>query len=184
MLENYQNRFQYIMVDEYQDTNNAQFELVKLLAGKRKNICVVGDDDQSIYKFRGANIQNILNFEKVFRGAKVIKLEQNYRSTQYILNAANAGIANNKGRKAKALWTDRKDGEPVYFRQYGTGKEEAEEVVGEIGALKDKNQLILVYCRSGRRSKEAAQKLANLGYNNVKEFGGIIDWTGETVAEY
>ena len=158
VLENYQNRFQYIMVDEYQDTNNAQFELVKLLAGKRKNICVVGDDDQSIYKFRGANIQNILNFEKVFRGAKVIKLEQNYRSTQYILNAANAVIANNKGRKAKALWTDRKDGEPVYFRQYGTGKEEAEEVVGEIGALKRKgkaeyNDCAILY-RTNAQSRE------------------------------
>ena len=136
VLENYQDRFRYIMVDEYQDTNNAQFELVRLLAGSRKNICVVGDDDQSIYKFRGANIMNILNFEKVFRGAKVVKLEQNYRSTQNILNAANAVIANNHGRKAKALWTDRKSDEPVYFRQYDSGREEAAEIVAEIGKLK------------------------------------------------
>ena len=158
VLENYQNRFQYIMVDEYQDTNDAQFELVKLLAGKRKNICVVGDDDQSIYKFRGANIRNILNFEKVFRGAKVIKLEQNYRSTQNILNAANAVIANNKGRKVKALWTDRAGGDPVYFKQYGTGREEAEEVVSEIGRLKRKgmaeyNDCAILY-RTNAQSRE------------------------------
>ncbi len=116
VLESYQDRFKYIMVDEYQDTNTAQFTLVKLLADKYKNICVVGDDDQSIYKFRGANIMNILNFENVYSGAKVIKLEQNYRSTQNILDAANAVISNNKGRKNKALWTSRKEEERVHFR--------------------------------------------------------------------
>ncbi|MBR5420560.1 MAG: UvrD-helicase domain-containing protein [Lachnospiraceae bacterium] len=140
VLENYQRRFQYICVDEYQDTNNAQFELVKLLAGERKNICVVGDDDQSIYKFRGANIMNILNFEKVFRGAKVIKLEQNYRSTKNILDAANAVIANNRGRKEKALWTERAADEPVRFRQYDTGREEAAEVVSEMCRLHRKGE--------------------------------------------
>ncbi len=136
VLEVYQNRFEYIMVDEYQDTNNAQFELVKLLAGKRQNICVVGDDDQSIYKFRGANIMNILNFENVFHGAKVVKLEQNYRSTQNILDAANAVIKNNRGRKSKRLWTDHGEGEPVYFTQYYNGREEAENVADEIARLK------------------------------------------------
>ena len=99
VLDYYQERFRYIMVDEYQDTNTVQFQLIRILAGKYKNLCVVGDDDQSIYKFRGANIQNILNFEKVFADARVIKLEQNYRSTANILNAANAVIRHNTGRK-------------------------------------------------------------------------------------
>ena len=111
VLNYYQERFRYIMVDEYQDTNMVQFKLVDLLAGKYRNICVVGDDDQSIYKFRGANIENILSFEKAFSGAKVIKLEQNYRSTQNILNAANGVIRNNRGRKDKTLWTANDEGE-------------------------------------------------------------------------
>ena len=106
VLEHYQDRFRYIMVDEYQDTNTVQFLLVSLLAKKYRNLCVVGDDDQSIYKFRGANIYNILNFEKVFPDSQVIRLEQNYRSTQNILNAANGVIANNKGRKERKLWTE------------------------------------------------------------------------------
>ena len=132
VLEYYQNRFRYIMVDEYQDTNTVQFMLVSTLAGKYKNLCVVGDDDQSIYKFRGANIKNILNFEQVFTDAKVIKLEQNYRSTGNILNAANAVIAHNKGRKAKALWTENEQGEQVQFRQFDSAYEEAEFVVWDI----------------------------------------------------
>ncbi len=135
VLKYYQDRFRYICVDEYQDTNNAQFELVRLLAGERKNICVVGDDDQSIYKFRGANIMNILNFENVFKGAKVVKLEQNYRSTKNILDAANAVIRNNRGRKSKALWTERTADEPVHFKLYGSGREEARETVEEICRL-------------------------------------------------
>lgn len=105
VLSHYQERFRYIMVDEYQDTNTAQFKLIWFLAGKYRNLCVVGDDDQSIYKFRGANIYNILNFEKFFPEAAVIKLEQNYRSTQNILDAANSVIANNYSRKQKKLWT-------------------------------------------------------------------------------
>lgn len=113
VLDYYQNRFRYIMIDEYQDTNHAQYMFVKLLADKHRNICVVGDDDQSIYRFRGATIENILNFEQEYPNAKVIRLEQNYRSTQIILDAANAVIANNTGRKGKSLWTDRKDGEPI-----------------------------------------------------------------------
>ena len=132
VLEYYQERFLYIMVDEYQDTNTAQFQLVSLLAGKYKNLCVVGDDDQSIYKFRGANIGNILDFESTFPGARVIKLEQNYRSTGNILNAANGVICNNQGRKEKTLWTAREEGEPVILRQYEQAGEEAAGIVKEI----------------------------------------------------
>ena len=113
VLEYYQNRYRYIMVDEYQDTSTAQFELVHLLAQGHNNICVVGDDDQSIYRFRGATIENILSFEEHFEGARVIRLEQNYRSTQNILNAANSVIRNNQGRKGKTLWTSQGDGEKV-----------------------------------------------------------------------
>lgn len=132
ILDSYQERFQYIMVDEYQDTNTAQFELVRLLAQKNRNLCVVGDDDQSIYKFRGANIRNILDFEKYFPEAKVIKLEQNYRSTQSILDAANAVISNNERRKDKALWTERGNGELVHFRQFDNAYEEAEYIAGDV----------------------------------------------------
>ena len=132
VLNSYQNRFRYIMVDEYQDTNTAQFELIRLLADKYHNLCVVGDDDQSIYKFRGANIRNILDFEMVYPEAKVIKLEQNYRSTQNILDAANAVIRNNTGRKEKALWTEKEDGSRVHFRQFDTAYEEAEFIADDI----------------------------------------------------
>ena len=133
VLEYYQERFRYIMVDEYQDTNTVQFELIRLLAMKYKNLCVVGDDDQSIYKFRGANIYNILNFEKHFEDAKVIKLEQNYRSTQNILDAANSVISNNIGRKDKRLWTDNGAGEKITFEQLESGYEEADYVARSIG---------------------------------------------------
>lgn len=141
ILDSYQERFRYICVDEYQDTNNAQFELIRLLADKYRNLCVVGDDDQSIYRFRGANIRNILDFEKVYPDATVIKLEQNYRSTQQILDAANAVISNNSGRKAKALWTDIKDGEKVHLREFDTAQEEAEYIASEIGKLKRNHKL-------------------------------------------
>lgn len=130
VLESYQERFRYIMVDEYQDTNTVQFQLVSLLAGKYKNLCVVGDDDQSIYKFRGANIRNILDFEHEFPDAKVIKLEQNYRSTGNILNAANSVIANNRGRKDKSLWTENGEGELIRLRQFDTAFDEAD-FIGE-----------------------------------------------------
>ena len=126
VLSYYQERFKYVFVDEYQDTNNAQYLLTSMLAGKYKNICVVGDDDQSIYKFRGANINNILDFEKEFENAKVIKLEQNYRSTQNILNAANCVIANNVGRKGKELWTNSGEGEKIVLFEAGNEYEEAD----------------------------------------------------------
>ena len=132
VLEYYQEKFRYIMVDEYQDTNTVQFKFVSLLASKYKNLCVVGDDDQSIYKFRGANIGNILGFEQVFPEAKVIKLEQNYRSTQNILNAANEVIRNNIRRKEKTLWTANEEGEQIHLREFQSGFEEAEYIAGDI----------------------------------------------------
>ena len=132
VLEYYQDRFRYIMVDEYQDTNTVQFRLVSLLAAKYRNICVVGDDDQSIYRFRGANIRNILSFEETFPGAKVIKLEQNYRSTKMILDSANEVIRNNTGRKDKTLWTENEVGERPVFREFSSSFEEAEWIVRDI----------------------------------------------------
>ena len=132
VLAYYQDRFRYIMVDEYQDTNTVQFQLISTLASKYRNLCVVGDDDQSIYKFRGANIRNILDFEQVFPDAKVIKLEQNYRSVGNILDAANAVIRNNRGRKDKTLWTQNPTGEKIEFRPFDTGFDEAEYIVGDI----------------------------------------------------
>lgn len=138
----YQKRFRYIMVDEYQDTNQAQFRLIRLLSSYtnefgeiERNLCVVGDDDQSIYKFRGANIYNILNFEQEYPNATVIKLEQNYRSTQNILNAANEVIANNVGRKDKKLWTQNEVGEPIHYSQFNSDYEEADCIVSEIGQM-------------------------------------------------
>ena len=132
VLASYQDRFRYIMVDEYQDTNTVQFRLVSLLAAKYRNICVVGDDDQSIYRFRGANIRNILSFEETFPGAKVIKLEQNYRSTKMILDSANEVIRNNTGRKDKTLWTENEVGERPVFREFSSSFEEAEWIVRDI----------------------------------------------------
>ena len=132
VLEYYQKRFRYIMVDEYQDTNTAQFQLIRLLAEGSRNICVVGDDDQSIYKFRGANIRNILDFEKYYPEAVVIRLEQNYRSTQNVLDAANAVIRNNVGRKSKTLWTDKGAGNRIHYRQFDNAYEEAEFITDDI----------------------------------------------------
>ncbi len=140
VLASYQKRFQYLMVDEYQDTNSIQLTLIRQLAGTRHNLCVVGDDDQSIYKFRGADIRNILDFETYYPEARVIKLEQNYRSTQNILDAANAVIANNRGRKPKRLWTEQKGGAPVRFRQFDTAYEEAEFIADDICRKKKKGE--------------------------------------------
>ncbi len=132
ILDYYQEKFRYIIVDEYQDTNTAQFKLVSQLAKKYGNICVVGDDDQSIYSFRGANIRNILNFEETFPGARVIKLEQNYRSTRTILNAANGVIRNNSGRKDKTLWTENPEGSRVRVKIFDTAYDEAEGIVKDM----------------------------------------------------
>ena len=176
VLEYYQNRFRYIMVDEYQDTNTVQFELVRLLASGSRNLCVVGDDDQSIYKFRGANIKNILNFEKVFEYEKVIKLEQNYRSTGNILNAANAVISHNVGRKDKTLWTDNEEGGKINFRQFDTAYDEAEYIVGDIKERVNKgeyayNDNAILY-RTNAQSRLFEEKFvtANIPYKIV---GGI-----------
>lgn len=176
VLESYQERFRYIMVDEYQDTNTAQFKFVSLLASKYQNLCVVGDDDQSIYKFRGANIGNILGFEKVFSNAKVIRLEQNYRSTQNILNAANQVIQNNMERKRKTLWTENEEGEKLHFRQFMNAYEEAEYVVGEISKKvregKGEYRDFAVLYRTNAQSRLFEEKLlmANIPYKLV---GGV-----------
>lgn len=176
VLESYQNRFRYIMVDEYQDTNTVQFMLVSILAGKYKNLCVVGDDDQSIYKFRGANIRNILNFEQVFSDTKVIKLEQNYRSTTTILDAANAVIRNNKERKEKVLWTDNGPGDKIQFRQFDQAFDEAEYIVNDIKNNVDSgkrkyNDCAILY-RTNAQSRMFEEKLvvSNVPYKIV---GGI-----------
>lgn len=176
VLASYQDRFRYIMVDEYQDTNTAQFELIRLLALKYQNLCVVGDDDQSIYKFRGANIYNILNFEHHFPDAKVIKLEQNYRSTQNILDAANAVIANNQGRKEKRLWTDNGAGDKITFEQLDTAAEEADFVARDIarrvrkGEYQYKDCAILYRTNAQSRLFEERFITANIPY---KIFGGV-----------
>ena len=176
VLEYYQERFKYIMVDEYQDTNTAQFKFVSLLAQKYENLCVVGDDDQSIYKFRGANIGNILGFERVFPDAKVIRLEQNYRSTKNILCAANMVIANNTERKAKTLWTENEEGPKVHFRQFFNAYEEAEYVAGEISrgkreGLYNYRDCAILY-RTNAQSRIFEEKFisANIPYKLV---GGV-----------
>ncbi|NLK26769.1 MAG: DNA helicase PcrA [Clostridiales bacterium] len=179
-LTYFQNRFRYIMVDEYQDTNTAQFHLIHLLSsgineyGDREfNLCVVGDDDQSIYKFRGANIYNILNFEKAFPNAQVIKLEQNYRSTKNILNAANEVIANNQGRKDKALWTDNEEGEPVHFTHFNTDFEEADNITAEIQRMVESGEAnyhdFAILYRTNAQSRLFEEKLVmrNIPYRII-----------------
>ena len=176
ILDEYQERFRYIMVDEYQDTNTAQFKLVSLLAAKYRNLCVVGDDDQSIYKFRGANIQNILGFEKTFPDATVIKLEQNYRSTQNILNAANSVISHNERRKEKKLWTANGEGDKVRVRNFMTAFDEAEIIAGEIAAKVRKGEAqygdFAILYRTNAQSRMFEEKflLANIPY---KIIGGV-----------
>lgn len=173
VLENYQDRFHYISVDEYQDTNTAQFELIRLLAKKHRNLCVVGDDDQSIYKFRGANIRNILDFEKSYPDAQVIKLEQNYRSSQNILNAANNVIKNNVGRKVKALWTTQEEGNKVHFKQMDSAYGEADYITDEIrrkereGELKFKDCAILYRTNAQARLFEERFVIKGIPYKVV-----------------
>lgn len=176
VLKYYQERFRYIMVDEYQDTNRAQFNLIRLLAGSHGNLCVVGDDDQSIYKFRGADINNILDFEKYFNDAKIIKLEQNYRSTQKILDVANEVIKNNAGRKDKRLWTSVKDGTKVIFNVYENGYEEARGIAEDIAHRhlhdrKDYSDFAILY-RTNAQSRSLEEKLIekNIPY---RIYGGI-----------
>ena len=164
VLDYYQNRFRYIMVDEYQDTNTAQFRLIYLLAQKYKNICVVGDDDQSIYKFRGANIENILSFEERFENVKVIKLEQNYRSTGNILDAANAVIKNNRGRKDKRLWTEGESGENIELRQFQTANEEADNIIKDIKNRARQNfRDFAVLYRTNAQSRLLEERCVTLG---------------------
>lgn len=176
VLESYQERFRYIMVDEYQDTNTAQFELIRLLAKKYQNLCVVGDDDQSIYAFRGANIQNILSFERSFEDATVIKLEQNYRSTQNILNAANGVIHNNTERKDKSLWSDKGDGSRIIFNQCENAIDEAVGIVEDIRKRHDKENreykdfAILYRTNAQARILEERFVTANVPY---RVYGGI-----------
>lgn len=175
VLDRYQERFRYIMVDEYQDTNHVQFLLINQLARKYRNLCVVGDDDQSIYRFRGANIYNILNFEKEYPKTQVIRLEQNYRSTGNILKAANGVIHNNKGRKDKALWTDKGDGEKVVFHQYDSDYMEAEQTVWNIRKLQEEGiayRDIAILYRTNAQSRMFEEKLvmANIPYKLV---GGV-----------
>lgn len=176
VLRYYQELFRYIMVDEYQDTNRAQFNLIRLLAGGHGNLCVVGDDDQSIYKFRGADINNILDFEKYFNDAKIIKLEQNYRSTQKILDVANEVIKNNAGRKDKRLWTSVKDGTKVIFNVYENGYEEARGIAEDIAHRhlhdrKDYSDFAILY-RTNAQSRSLEEKLIekNIPY---RIYGGI-----------
>ena len=162
-LAQYQKKFKYIMVDEYQDTNHAQYELIKILSKRHGNICVVGDDDQSIYGFRGADIRNILDFEKDLPNAKIIKLEQNYRSTQNILDAANNLIVHNKGRKGKKLWTNIKDGADIALFEADDDRMEARYVVSEIVSLVDKgfslSDMAILY-RANAQSRVMEEELA------------------------
>ena len=167
VLEQYQNRFRYIMVDEYQDTNTAQFELVRLLADKYRNLCVVGDDDQSIYKFRGANIRNILDFEDTYPEASVIKLEQNYRSVGNILAAANSVISNNRGRKGKKLWTAKDDGSMLHFRQFDTAMDEAVFIAEDIRGKNRKGEAEYGDCavlyRTNAQARLLEERMVMLG---------------------
>jgi DNA helicase-2/ATP-dependent DNA helicase PcrA len=172
VLERYRERFRWIMVDEYQDTNPIQYRLVRLLAGERRNLCVVGDDDQSIYRWRGADIRNILDFEKDFPGVRVVKLEQNYRSTQTILTAAGAVVAKNRGRKGKTLWTDNPGGERIVYRNLMDERDEARFICREIerhlragGTLSD----LAVFYRTNAQSRvvEDAMVAEGIPYHMV-----------------
>ncbi len=175
VLDRYQERFRYILIDEYQDTNEAQYVLSKLLASKYRNVCVVGDENQSIYSFRGANYRNILNFEKDYPEAKTIKLEQNYRSTQNILNAANQVIQNNQSRKDKNLWSDKGNGEKITYYRSNDEKEEAHYVATTIQALlqagKHPDDIAVLY-RTNAQSRNVEEEMlkVNIPYRVVGSF--------------
>ena len=176
ILDFYRNKFRYIMVDEYQDTSKAQYELIKLLAKQHQNICVVGDDDQSIYGWRGADIRNILEFERDYNNVKIVKLEQNYRSTQVILDAANHVIANNTERKRKRLWSDKKDGQLIKIQLSENEVEEGEFITNTISYMKKyedrdyKDFAVLYRANAQARSVEDALNRAGIPYNI---YGGI-----------
>ncbi|MCI8525239.1 MAG: UvrD-helicase domain-containing protein [Oscillospiraceae bacterium] len=169
--EFYQRKFRYVLIDEYQDTNHLQFLLARLLSDGYENICVVGDDDQSIYRFRGATIENILSFEKQYRGAKVIRLEQNYRSTKSILTAANAVIANNQGRKGKKLWTDNRDGDRIQVYEAFSESDEADFVAGRIIAWSQgkgfRNHAVLYRTNAQSNAMERAFKRGGIPYRII-----------------
>lgn len=175
VLSYYQNRYRYIMVDEYQDTNHAQYRLVSLLAAGHGNLCVVGDDDQSIYKFRGATIENILSFEEQFEKARVIRLEQNYRSTKRILDAANEVIANNTARKGKSLWTGNGEGEKICLYRAGDERSEAqfitEEIISHVAAGDAYSDHAVLY-RMNAQSGEIEKALVKAGIP-YKIVGGL-----------
>ena len=171
----YQERFQWILVDEYQDTNPVQYHLIRLLAGERKNLCVVGDDDQSIYSWRGADIRNILEFEKDYPGVHVVRLEQNYRSTASILTAAGEVVKQNYGRKGKNLWTDNPQGDPVFYRRVESDREEARFISREIGRLRSQGvplEEIATFYRTNAQSRQVEEALVSeaLPYHIV---GGV-----------
>lgn len=172
ILDYYQERFRYIMVDEYQDTNTAQFKLISLLASQYGNLCVVGDDDQSIYRFRGADIENILSFEQTFPGARVIKLEQNYRSTQNILDAANGVIRHNRGRKEKSLWTANGTGDEILFKQFDDARDEADYIARQIrdSEFSYQDQAVLYRTNAQSRLLEERCIFYNVPYRLV---GGV-----------
>lgn len=173
--EFYQNKFKYIFVDEYQDTNSIQYKLIKLFCGKAPNLTVVGDNDQSIYKWRGADISNILNFQKDFPGAKIIKLEQNYRSTQNILDVANSVIKNNPQELSKSLWTKRQGGEKVYYKEFSVSNEEEFAVTNKILGLNYKGysfeDMAILY-RTNAQSRGFEESLSREGIN-YKIVGGL-----------
>ncbi|HHX74086.1 MAG TPA: UvrD-helicase domain-containing protein, partial [Firmicutes bacterium] len=182
VLLRYQEKFKYILIDEYQDTNRVQYEMVLLLAGRHRNICVVGDDDQSIYQFRGADIRNILDFERDWPEAKVVKLEENYRSTGNILAAANHVVKNNTGRKEKTLWTSKPAGDPVVVFAAEDEQHEGRFIAGEIRRLADKYRQFAVLYRTNAQSRalEDAMLRENIAYQIV---GGLRFWERKEVKD-
>ncbi len=186
VLDHYQERFKYIMVDEYQDTNSAQFELIRLLASKYRNLCVVGDDDQSIYKFRGANIRNILDFEKIYKDAAVIRLEENYRSTGNILQTANQVISHNKGRKGKNLWTKSEEGSKIRYKQLDSAAGEAAYIADEIekktaqGGYSLNDFAILIRTNVQSKEFEDAFRVRRINYELVK---GLRFWDKKVIKD-